>query len=160
MRVPLIRSKIEIDHKGGMAKSGLKVLLLDTDHWKSWVHEKLRWPGGEPGSWYLPHDVDQDYCRQILSEVRQRSPSGKVRWVQKAEQNHFLDLEAMQAAASHLLNAARVSGHSAMQPQSSDSDEDSGPGREQTPEEAQPGPPAPEPNRPYRNWMRPREERW
>jgi Phage terminase large subunit (GpA) len=35
MRVPLVRSKIEVDRRGGAAKAGLQILRLDADHWKS-----------------------------------------------------------------------------------------------------------------------------
>ena len=37
-----------------------------------------------------------------------RLASGRVRWVEHSKENHFLDCEAMQAAAAHLLNAARI----------------------------------------------------
>jgi phage terminase large subunit GpA-like protein len=109
MRVPLVASKIEVTTKGKIAKYGLNLLRLDTDHWKSWVHERVRWPVDQPGAWYLPHDVTDDYCAQIVSEARIRLPSGRVQWVQRSKENHYLDCEAMQAAASHLLNAQRIS---------------------------------------------------
>ena len=108
MRVPLIMSKIEVTPKGKTAKYGLDLLRLDTDHWKSWVHERVRWPSDQAGAWHLPHDVTDDFCAQIVSEARIRRPSGRVQWVQRAKENHFLDCEAMQAAASHLLNAQRI----------------------------------------------------
>jgi phage terminase large subunit GpA-like protein len=108
MRVPLMRSRIEVDHRGGTAKYGLQILRLDTDHWKSWVHERLRWPMGEPGAWHLPRDVDEEYCKQVVSEVRSRAPSGRVTWVQRFKENHALDLESMQAAAGYLLGAHRA----------------------------------------------------
>jgi phage terminase large subunit GpA-like protein len=108
MRVPLIVSKIEVTPNGKTAKYGLDLLRLDTDHWKSWVHERVRWPVDQPGAWHLPHDVTDDYCAQIVSEARMRLPSGRVQWVQRARENHILDCEAMQAAASHLLNAQRI----------------------------------------------------
>lgn len=107
-RIPLVASKIEVTTKGKAAKYGLDLLLLDTDHWKSWVHERIRWPGDQPGAWHLPHDIDDDYCRQIIAEARVRRPSGRHQWVQRSKENHFLDLEAMQAAAAYLLNFQRV----------------------------------------------------
>jgi phage terminase large subunit GpA-like protein len=158
MRTPIARSKIEVDRKGGIAKRGLSLLVLDSDHWKSWVHERLRWPMNEPGSWYLPSDVDHDYCKQILSESRERSPSGRIRWVQRAKQNHYLDTEAMQAAAGHLLNAARIRERPQQQQQPAPDDDHA-----DEPPQIMGGDEAPrQQQRPYQNWLRPRreEERW
>jgi phage terminase large subunit GpA-like protein len=107
MRVPLAESKIEVNSKVQAAKYGLSVLRLDTDHWKSWLFERLRWPTDQAGAWHLPFDISDDYCRQLISEARTRLPSGRVQWIQRSRENHFLDLESMQAAASHLLNMQR-----------------------------------------------------
>ena len=52
MRTPLLISKIEVRRKDGRAaKYGLDLVRLDTDHWKSWVHERLRWPEDHVGGW-------------------------------------------------------------------------------------------------------------
>jgi phage terminase large subunit GpA-like protein len=108
MRVPIVKSKIEVTQKGAVAKYGLELLRLDTDHFKSWVHERVRWPDDQPGAWHLPADASEDYCKQIISEARIRLSSGKVRWVEHSKENHFLDCEAMQAAAAQLLNVVRI----------------------------------------------------
>ncbi len=107
MRVPIITTKIEVAPSGKAAKYGLDLVRLDTDHWKSWVHERVRWPADQPGAWHLPIDVDDDYCKQIVSEARMKRPSGRVVWVQRSRDNHYLDCEAMQAAAASLLNMQR-----------------------------------------------------
>lgn len=118
MRVPLIKSNIEVTSRAKAAKYGLELIRLDPDHWKSWVHEHIRWPltvrkGDQEvpalGAWHLPHDIDDDYCKQIVSESRLKLPSGRTQWIRRSRENHFLDCEAMQAAAAHLLNAARIS---------------------------------------------------
>jgi phage terminase large subunit GpA-like protein len=109
MRTPLIFSKIEVSRKDGRAaKFGLDLVRLDTDHWKSWVHERLRWPEEHSGSWRVFKGVDDDYCRQLVSEARLKKPTGAVEWVQRSRDNHFLDCEAMQAAAGYLLNVQRI----------------------------------------------------
>jgi phage terminase large subunit GpA-like protein len=108
MRVPLIRSAIEVTPKGTASKYGLNLLRLDSDFFKSWVFERVRWPDDQPGAWHLPHDVDEDYCRQIVSEAHVRLASGRTKWVRRSKENHYLDCEAMQAAASHLLNVVRI----------------------------------------------------
>ncbi len=108
MRVPLIKSSIEATLKGGVAKSGLTLLRLDSDYFKSRVFERIRWPQDQPGAWHLPHDASEDYCRQIVSEARVRLASGRVKWVRRSKENHYLDCEAMQCAAAHLINAGRI----------------------------------------------------
>lgn len=109
MRTPLIFSKIEISRKDGKAaKFGLDLVRLDTDHWKSWVHERLRWPEEHTGAWRVFKGVDDDYCHQLVSEARLKQPTGKVEWVQRSRDNHFFDCEAMQAAAGYLLNVQRI----------------------------------------------------
>jgi phage terminase large subunit GpA-like protein len=109
MRTPLIFSKIEVSRKDGKAaKFGLDLVRLDTDHWKSWVHERLRWPDEHVGGWHVFKGVDDDYCHQLVSEARLKQPTGRVEWVQRSRDNHFLDCEAMQAAAGYLLNVQRI----------------------------------------------------
>jgi len=109
MRTPLIFSKIEVSRKDGRAaKYGLDLVRLDTDHWKSWVHERLRWPDEQIGGWHVFRGVDDDYCHQLVSEARLKLPTGRVEWVQRSRDNHFFDCEAMQAAAGYLLNVQRI----------------------------------------------------
>jgi phage terminase large subunit GpA-like protein len=109
MRTPLIFSKIEVSRKDGKAaKFGLDLVRLDTDHWKSWVHERLRWPSEQVGAWHVFKNVDDDYCHQLVSEARLKQPTGRVEWVQRSRDNHFFDCEAMQAAAGYLLNVQRI----------------------------------------------------
>jgi phage terminase large subunit GpA-like protein len=109
MRTPLIMSKIEVSRKDGKAaRYGLDLVRLDTDHWKSWVHERLRWPDDHVGGWHVFRGIDDDYCHQIVSEARMKKPTGRVEWVQRSRDNHFFDCEAMQAAAGHLLNVQRI----------------------------------------------------
>lgn len=109
MRTPLIFNKIEVSRKDGRgAKYGLDLVRLDTDHWKSWVHERLRWPQDQVGGWHIFKNVEDDYCHQLVSEARMKLPTGKVEWVQRSRDNHFFDCEAMLAAAGYLLNVQRI----------------------------------------------------
>lgn len=102
---PLIVSKHEVTQRGEARKYGLDLIWLDTDHFKSWVHERIRWPDDEPGFWVLPEDTTDDYCKQIVSEARVRKPNGAPVWVQRSRENHYLDCESMQAGISHLISA-------------------------------------------------------
>lgn len=116
MRVPLLSSKIEVSKTGKTATYGLDLVRLDTDHWKSWVHERIRWPADQVGAWHLPIDTDDDYCKQLVSEARMKRPSGRVQWVQRSRDNHYLDCEAMQAAAGYMLNVQRIGSQAAGTP--------------------------------------------
>lgn len=101
---PLVVKKFDVNRKGQIKKYGLDLVLLDTDYGKSWVHERIKWPDDQPGAWYLPQDVTEDYCKQIVSEARLRKPNGAPQWIARSRNNHFLDCEAMQAALGHMLN--------------------------------------------------------
>ncbi len=101
---PLKMSRIEVTTQGSAKRYGLELLWLDTDWCKQWVHERIRWDGDQPGAWYLPEDASDGYCKQITSEARVRKPTGAAEWVRRSRENHFLDCEAMQAAAQHSLN--------------------------------------------------------
>jgi phage terminase large subunit GpA-like protein len=108
MQTPLVKSDIEITIKGTPVKSGLKQLRLDTDHFKSTTFERIRWAHDQPGAWHLPHNVTEDYCRQVASESRVRSASGRVKWVRRSRENHYLDCEMQQMAAAHFMGVARI----------------------------------------------------
>lgn len=105
---PVIRSQIEVKADGTTAKYGLTLFRLDTDHWKSWVHERLRYPPDQPGAWHLHEETTDEYCQQIVSEARITSPTGQPVWVQRSRENHFLDCEALAAAAAFQLSAHRL----------------------------------------------------
>lgn len=113
---PLVKSTIEVTQQGKAAPYGLELIRLDTDHWKSFVHERLRWPHDQPGAWHLNNDVTEDYCRQLVAEARVMTPSGKPQWVQRSRENHYLDAEAMAAAAGHMLNVQHLRGSGAAPP--------------------------------------------
>lgn len=105
---PIIRSQFEVKPDGKTAKYGGVLFRLDTDHWKSWVHERLRYPQDAPGAWFLHEETPDEYCQQIVSEARITSPTGQPVWVQRSRENHFLDCEALAAAAGFQLNAHRL----------------------------------------------------
>ena len=108
MQRPLVRSRIEVTPQGGTMRFGLDLIRLNSDWWKTWVHERIRWPATEPGAWFLHEQVDEGYCKQIVSEARTRSPSGRPVWVPSSRENHALDAEAMNAAAGWMLGVHRI----------------------------------------------------
>ena len=108
MRRPVQASKIDVKINGREFKRGLDLIRLDADHFKSLVHGKIRWPEGAPGAWYLPVDISDDFCMQLVSEARMKTASGKVKWIERSRDNHFLDCLAMQAAAAMILNLQAI----------------------------------------------------
>lgn len=102
--MPVVLQRIEVTARGTTKKYGLDLYFLDTDWCKSWVHERIRWDGTQPGAWYLPEDATEGFCKQIVSEARVRKPNGLPVWVQRSRENHFLDCEGLQAALAHSLN--------------------------------------------------------
>lgn len=88
---PLTVNRIDVASRGGRPKYGLDLVRLDSDFFKSWVHERVHWPAGQPGGWHLFETADDDYCKQIVSEARERAPSGRVTWHRRSPANHFLD---------------------------------------------------------------------
>lgn len=105
---PLVRRKIEVTQTGEKAKYGLDLIRLDAGHWKSFVHERLSWPLDQAGSFHLPQDVTEDYCKQLVAEAMVHGPGGKSIWVERSRENHFLDAEAMAAAAGYMLNVQHI----------------------------------------------------
>lgn len=130
-KTPLSTSKIDVTTRGGKSKYGLDLVHLDSDFFKSWVHQRVSWPVDEPGAWHLHQEVDEDYCRQIVSEVRVKKPNGKVTWVPRTKRNHYLDAEALAYAAAYMLGVQRLvsrrDGRPGARNEPEDDEEDNGP---------------------------------
>lgn len=107
---PIVQSKIEVTQQGTTSKYGLDLIRLDPDHWKSFVHERLEWPPDQPGAWHIGQDATEDYCKQLIAEARIIAPSGKPQWIERSRENHYLDAEALAAAAAHMLNVTYLRG--------------------------------------------------
>ena len=105
---PLSPSMIDVTVRGQTFKKGLQLWHLDTDYFKSWVHQRLMWPADKPGAWHLPQDVTDDYCQQVTAEARVVKASGKATWVRIRKDNHFLDCEAINVAVAHSLGVHRL----------------------------------------------------
>ena len=108
LQKPVIVSDPEVNNRGEVSKWGLNLVRLDTDYFKRWVHERVRWPDGAPGAWHLHGETTDDYCRQIVAEARLITSSGAPNWVRRSRENHYLDVEAMNAALAWMLGAHRM----------------------------------------------------
>ena len=101
---PLVKSSIEVTRQGSKKKHGLELIRLDPGHWKSFVHERLKYPPEALGAWHLHAGVSEDYCKQLVAEAQIVTPSGKKQWIERSRENHYLDAEALAAAAGFMLN--------------------------------------------------------
>ncbi len=107
LRSPIMSFKLDVDRTGKKKTSGVTGHELDTDYFKSWVYARLSWPVDQPGGWHLPEDIDEEYCRQVVSESRIALPSGRGQWKAHGD-NHYLDCEMMQVAAATLMQVATL----------------------------------------------------
>jgi hypothetical protein len=46
---PLSVKRIDVTPKGKAVRYGLDLVRLDSDFFKSWVHQRVRWPDDQPG---------------------------------------------------------------------------------------------------------------
>lgn len=105
---PLSPSMIDVTIRGKLYKHGLQLWHIDSDYFKSWVHQRLAWPADQPGAWHVPSDIDDDYCQQVTAEARVVKASGLATWVKVRKQNHLLDCEAINVAVAHSLGVHRI----------------------------------------------------
>jgi len=108
LSAPVMRGKAKMTIPGRKLPITLELVRLDTDFWKSRLHERLAWPEEQLGGFLLSADATDDYCKQLVSEVRKVTPSGKPQWVPISRRNHFLDVESMNEAAGHMLAAQKI----------------------------------------------------
>jgi phage terminase large subunit GpA-like protein len=92
---PFTATNVDVNHRGKVLKNGVKEWHLNADIGKSWVHGRIGWPMDESGAWFLPVDVTEDYCKQIVAEERRTDSRGRGVWKQIHRDNHFLDCEQM-----------------------------------------------------------------
>jgi phage terminase large subunit GpA-like protein len=100
---PVKAARIDVTVGGRTHKQGLQLWHLDSDYFKSWVHSRIEWPAGESGAFHLPADATDDYCQQLVAEQRLVTAAGRVQWIATRKDNHYLDAEALNAAAAHSL---------------------------------------------------------
>lgn len=114
---PFSISKIEVKPDGKLAQYSIDLVHINTDYFKGLVHSRLKTPLvdelGEPmpGAFYLfsqPEDDYEDYARQLVSEVRVLGEKFKPVWIKRQRDNHFLDAEALAAAAAYMLNVQAI----------------------------------------------------
>lgn len=96
-------SRVDYSAAGRIIKGGVQLWHVDTDHYKSLIYSRLRWPAGEPGGFHLCQDAEEDYCRQMVAEEVITKASGRRVWIQRSRDNHYLDCEVNAFAAAATL---------------------------------------------------------
>lgn len=105
---PLVVRRIEVTPAGKLAPYSLQLLRVNTDYFKLFIHERIRWPKDQPGAWHLPENVSDEYISQLLSESRVHTASGRPKWIELGAQNHAFDCEALNAVGAYLMNTQRM----------------------------------------------------
>lgn len=108
---PFVVSKIEVTAKGKTNPYSIDLVHINTDFFKGLVHSRLKTPLEEPGAFFLfsqEEDAYEDYSRQLVSEVRVLGEKFKPEWIKRQRDNHFLDAEALAAAAAYMLNVHTI----------------------------------------------------
>ncbi len=101
-------SQIEVKPDGSKLPYSLPLVHINTDFFKSLVHSRLNTPLDQAGAFFLHQDADEDYARQLVSEARVIGEKLKPEWVKRQKANHFLDCEALAAAAAYSLNVQAI----------------------------------------------------
>lgn len=104
---PYRPSTIEVKSDGKKKPYSLTLVWLSTDFFKSLVMSRVNTPTGSSGAFYLHTDADEDYAKQLTAEVRVIE-DGKPVWKQRHRDNHYLDCEAMVAAAGYAMGVQRI----------------------------------------------------
>lgn len=106
---PYSVSKIEVKPDGSKQIYSIDLVMLDSDFFKSLVHTRVKTADGQAGAFYLHCEADEEYARQVLSEVRIVHPGkAKPEWKAVRRDNHYFDCEALAAAAGYTLNVQAI----------------------------------------------------
>lgn len=94
----------------------VKLVDVNADHWKSWVHARLRTPMGQAGAMTLFRSDDVNEHLSIAKhwtaekQVDEFAPGRGivVRWKAESRNNHFLDATALAGAAAELASRMKL----------------------------------------------------
>jgi phage terminase large subunit GpA-like protein len=98
---------IDVNWRGAIVKNGVQLWHIDTDFFKSMIMARFSWPADQPGRFWVPQDVTDDYCLQLTAESRVSKPSGASIWIKVRPENHYLDCETINFAMAQSLGFHR-----------------------------------------------------
>jgi phage terminase large subunit GpA-like protein len=96
---------------------GVRLVEINSDFWKSAVHDGFGSGHGAPGSLTLFNRPPTDpalkiYARQVTAEYREVDPNPnkelRIKWVVRSKQNHYLDCTSYNRAAADILGVKLV----------------------------------------------------
>jgi phage terminase large subunit GpA-like protein len=98
-------------HVAKQPTARVHVVELDADHWKSWVHERLQTPIGQPGSLALFAAAEKEhntYTKHLSNEHATQKPiagRGLVTvWENESKKpNHYFDATSYACVAGHMV---------------------------------------------------------
>ena len=94
---------------GAVVRGGVKLCHINTDFFKRWIHARIKWPDGAPGGWHLHNQTTEDYARQMVAEeLVTRASSGRMVWVIRSKDNHYIDCEVNATCAAWSLNVHKL----------------------------------------------------
>lgn len=96
-------------HIARLKEPKLWLVESSADHWKSWLHERIRTPVGEPGSFLLFSATAQEhmsYAKHLTAERQVEEFSAAkgryIKWEVIRRNNHYLDASSLACVAGHL----------------------------------------------------------
>ncbi len=99
-------SKVDINRRGKIEKSGAELWSVGADTAKDWLHSRWKIPSG-PGGIHFSQDLPADFYDQLCSErrlIKYVKGHKRSEWVKnKADRNEALDLSVYNLAAAHRL---------------------------------------------------------
>lgn len=110
-------------HVARLRKRQTKLMEFNADYWKSWLHDRLHTPTGQPGSMTLYSAPPNDHLsvsKHLTAEVQESKwVAGKgeiIVWRQKHANNHWLDAAVMACVAAHRAGVRILEGSSTAPP--------------------------------------------
>lgn len=113
----LIRSEMQIDAAGQKIKTSIPQYIVDTDHFKQWLHARFRHPLEQIGAYHLHRDTTEAYLRHLVSEQMIIRASGERAWVPRVgHENHWFDCEVLTRVAAVIENVDHLPPHAPPKP--------------------------------------------
>jgi len=93
---------------GQRLKRGVRLWLLDTEHFKDFIFRRMSMKPDNPFGWHVHQDISLDYADQITSEKKVVVRRGRQEWEEwqpksGTPKNHLWDAEVYAAAAAHMM---------------------------------------------------------
>jgi phage terminase large subunit GpA-like protein len=102
---PILRSEMQLDAAGQKVKTGIPQYVIDTDHFKQWLHARYRHPLDQQGAFHLHRDTTEAYLRHLVSEKMVIKASGHRVWLPRTGfDNHWFDCEVLARVAAVVEN--------------------------------------------------------